>query len=79
MSTANTRCPKCNNEMVQGFIVDFGQGPGRLVSSWVEGPPEKSFWGRTKVPTDKSVPVATFRCFGCGFLESYVQPEFAAK
>ena len=79
MSATKNRCPKCDSEMVQGFIVDFGQGPGRLVSNWVEGPPEKSFWVQTKVPTDRCIPVGSFRCSGCGFLESYAQPAFAAK
>ena len=79
MSAETTRCPKCNGEMVQGFIVDHHAGGKRLVSNWVEGAPEKSFWVVTKVPADKCIPVGTFRCSGCGFLESYAQPEFAAK
>jgi hypothetical protein len=79
MSAAKTQCPKCNCEMVQGFIVDFRGGPDRLVSTWVEGPPEKAFWTKTNAPTDKCIPVGTFRCSGCGLLESYAQPEFAAK
>jgi hypothetical protein len=78
MSAAKTRCPKCNKEMVAGFIVDFNAA-GRLVSNWVEGPPEKSLWTGTKVPAEKCIPVGTYRCSGCGFLESYAQPEFAAK
>ena len=44
MSEAKTRCPKCNCEMAQGFIVDFRGGPDRLVSHWVDRPPEKAFW-----------------------------------
>jgi hypothetical protein len=64
--------------MVQGFIVDFTYG-GRMVSSWVEGEPEKSFWTGTKVPIESTIPVGTFRCSGCGFLESYAKPEFASK
>jgi hypothetical protein len=64
--------------MAQGFIVDFNLA-GRMVSSWVEGAPEKSTWTGTKVPTEKTIPVGTFRCSGCGFLESYAQPEFASK
>jgi hypothetical protein len=43
MSEATTRCPKCNCEMAQGFIVDFRGGPDKLVSHWVDGPPEKAF------------------------------------
>ncbi len=79
MSAETTRCPKCNGEMVQGFIFDFHPGGKRLVSNWVEGAPEKAFWTVTKVPTEKCIPVGTFRCSGCGFLELYAQPEFAAK
>jgi hypothetical protein len=65
--------------MVQGFMVDFHAGGARLVINWVEGPPEKAFWVVTKVPTDRCIPVGTFRCSSCGFLESYARPEFAAK
>jgi hypothetical protein len=59
MSAARTRCPKCNGEMVQGLIVDYGQGPGRLVSGWVEGAPQKSFWSGAKAPAEKCIPVGT--------------------
>ena len=80
MSIEKTHCPKCSGEMVQGFIVDLKDGGGRRVSSWVEGAPEKSFWGNTKnSPEEKQVPVGTFRCSACGFLESYARPEFAAR
>lgn len=79
MSVERTKCPKCNGEMLQGFTVDWAQGGQRRVTSWVEGTPEKSFWHGTSAPDDKGIPVGTFRCSGCGFLESYAQPEFAAK
>ena len=79
MSAETSRCPKCNGEMAQGFIVDWSQGIDRRVSRWVEGAPENSFWHGTKAPEEKSVPVGTFRCSACGFLESYARPEFAAK
>ena len=79
MSAETSRCPKCSGEMAQGFIVDHHAGGKRLVSSWVEGAPEKSFWHSTSVPADKCVPVGAFRCSACGFLESYARPEFAAE
>jgi hypothetical protein len=65
--------------MVQGFIVEFHAGGKRLVNNWVEGAPEKSWWRVTKVPPEKCIPVGTFRCSACGFLESYARPEFAAR
>jgi predicted Zn-ribbon and HTH transcriptional regulator len=78
MSAVPARCPKCNGEMVQGFLFEI-DGPTRKVSTWVEGEPEKSWFVSTKVPKEKCVPVGTFRCSACGFLESYARPEFAAK
>ena len=78
MSVEATRCPKCNGEMAQGFTFE-SQGPKRMISTWVEGEPEKSFWQNTNVPAEKCIPVGTFRCSACGFLESYARPEFAAK
>ncbi len=76
--TTQQRCPKCTGQMTQGFVADFHQGGTRRVSSWVEGAPEKSFWHGTTVPAFTSVPIGTFRCTMCGFLESYARPEFAA-
>ena len=78
MSAEPTRCSKCNGEMVQGFLFE-SEGPRRMVSTWVEGAPEKSWFGSAKVPKEKCVPVGTFRCSVCGFLESYARPEFDPK
>ena len=79
ISTKAIKCPKCNGEMVQGFIFDRADGGTRRVINWVEGAPEKSkFWTVTRVPEEKCVPVGTFRCSMCGFLESYAHQDFAA-
>ena len=78
MSSAALHCPKCQGNMVQGFIMDCTYG-ARLVSQWAEGPPQKSFWGVTKRPADKPIPIGTIRCNSCGFLESYAREEFASQ
>ncbi len=78
MTKPPEKCPKCGGRMEQGFVLDNTHG-GRLVSQWAEGAPVKSFWVGTKLPDEKLVPIGTFRCSGCGFLESYAGPEFAAK
>jgi hypothetical protein len=64
MNTESIRCPKCNGEMVQGFIFDREDGGLRRVINWVEGAPEKAFWTVTRVQKEKCVPVGTFvvRC-----------------
>ena len=78
MGDDSVKCPKCKGAMVQGFIIDWTHS-GRVVSSWAEGAPVKSFWMGTKVADDATIPVGTFRCSNCGFLESYARDEFRAR
>jgi hypothetical protein len=70
------RCSKCNGEMVQGFTFE---SEGHKLETWVEGPPKKSWWGGATAPKEKCVPISTFRCSKCGFLEFYARPEFGAQ
>jgi len=71
---ARTRtCPKCQASMVEGFVIDQGYGV-RTVSSWLEGPPQKSRWTGVKLGGRTPVEIATWRCTSCGFLESYAVP-----
>jgi predicted nucleic-acid-binding Zn-ribbon protein len=69
MSTS-TKCPKCGRGMKEGFILDATYG-GKLVSKWVAGKPEASFWSGTKVGDREQHSIQSFRCVACGFLESY--------
>lgn len=78
MSATQPTCPKCQVRMDQGFVADYTHG-GVLTSHWVEGPPEKSFWSQTRVPSDKKIPIGTFRCPSCGYLESYARAEFELR
>ena len=85
MTQSKMSCPKCNGEMDQGFVIDNTYGAA-LVSQWMKGPPKAAkFFGKvlaTIVKTPKPadlIPIGTFRCSACGFLESYARPEFAAK
>ena len=71
-------CPKCQGEMEQGFVLDNTQGV-QIVSHWSSGQPKKSFWTGTKLSEDKQIPIGTFRCKDCGYLESFARPEFEAS
>ena len=71
-------CPKCDGHMVQGFVVDRKHGGEIKVSSWVEGAPKKAFWFGTAAPDEKQIPIGTFRCSDCGYLESFASDEFVA-
>ena len=54
--------------MTTGFILDQNQGP--KVSNWIEGRPEKGFWGM-KVKGRRQFEINADRCEKCGFLELY--------
>jgi predicted nucleic-acid-binding Zn-ribbon protein len=71
-------CPKCRGRMEQGFIVDNSYG-ALIVSHWAPGAPRKSFWTGTKVHQEKQIPIGTFRCAACGYLEHYAKPEYEAS
>jgi hypothetical protein len=77
--TNPTKCPKCEGPMVQGYIPDFFHHSASGVGGWQEGPPKKSIWKGTKASLSGGVPIGAFRCKGCGFLEFYANPEFAAS
>ena len=65
-------CPKCQGEMEEGFIADTTYG-GVVTSKWVEGEPEKSFWTGIKTRDREQIQISTYRCAGCGYLESYAK------
>lgn len=72
-------CPKCGGRMVQGFVVDMATGDFSFgVSKWARGLPLRSILFKTWVLRNAPT-VGTFRCEGCGYLESYAREEFAAK
>jgi predicted nucleic-acid-binding Zn-ribbon protein len=75
MSTQPQPCPKCGNTMEAGFIVDHGHLNTTQVETWVEGEPKKSFWAGVRIGDRQQVPVTTYRCQGCGYLEAYAVIE----
>jgi hypothetical protein len=76
--TTQLKCPKCSGRMEQGFVPDNTYG-ARLISHWVPGAPQKSFWVGTKAPDANVIPIGVFRCSACGFLEQYAGHKFAAQ
>ena len=78
MTSSPQLCPKCGKGMEQGFVLDNTYG-ARVVPQWARGAPLKSLWSGTKLPEGDFVPVGTYRCSSCGYLESYARDEFAAK
>jgi len=56
--------------MDQGFTPDSKQN-GPRVNEWIEGAPKKAWFGFVKVRGLRALPIETWRCGRCGFLESY--------
>ena len=68
------RCAKCDGKMEEGFLLDNTHG-GRVQTKWVQGAPEESRWGvGVKLKGRLQLPISTFRCTKCGYLESYAAP-----
>ena len=58
--------------MEPGYIVDVMYGHGSAaVPNWVGGEPERSIWTGINLRGKEQIPVATYRCRQCGYLESY--------
>jgi hypothetical protein len=77
---ATMKCPKCDGEMVSGFA--YGRSNVfAIVNHWVEREAMKrkligSMFTDTSNENSKSsneIPITTFRCQSCGFLESYAR------
>ena len=65
------KCIRCEGTMEEGFVLDHGHYNAKMVDTWVEGKPVKSFWSGLKIDDRQTYEVRTFRCTGCGYLENY--------
>jgi hypothetical protein len=70
-----TSCHKCGHAMERGYVLDAMHGGGNRVEHWAEGHPEASFWFGLKLKGRRVMTVTTWRCTGCGLLESYANAK----
>ena len=71
MAKSDRTCPKCNRAMEIGFVADVAYGV-IMQSNWTAGiTVPRRFFGGIKWRLQDSSPITTYRCSGCGFLESY--------
>jgi hypothetical protein len=64
-------CQRCSGPLELGYVLEIGDSNARSVSQWISGAPERGFMFGLKTRNRRSLPVTTFRCTLCGFLESY--------
>jgi hypothetical protein len=74
MREHRVECPHCKRRMEQGYMLEKGDSNAPAVTHWVQGAPEKSFWMGLKLQGRPVIPVMTYRCEKCGYLESYARP-----
>ncbi len=67
---AMPRCNDCDETMVEGWMLELTYG-SREQEQWVEGPPEKGWFGWPKLRGKRSFPVTACRCPKCGRLKLY--------
>lgn len=68
--TKAVECIRCHAPMEPGFVPDYTENRYSR-QNWWPGEPQKSFWTGFKIERDQVIPVTTFRCSKCGYLESY--------
>jgi predicted nucleic-acid-binding Zn-ribbon protein len=64
-------CPKCNNVMQSGFILDHKDHSSNVVAQWQPGEPQRSFWFGVQTKDSPQYEIRAYRCRACGYLESY--------
>ncbi len=70
------RCGKCGGTLKEGFLVDSSKNATR-VAEWAEGAPQYWVLRILRMRGRRKLPVRSFRCSRCGFLESYALEERA--
>lgn len=63
-------CHRCSRTMEEGFTIDSGDYDSPRIAAWHPGTPDRRWWG-LKVAKAKKRPLVSWRCTGCGLLETY--------
>lgn len=70
MAAQSLKCPRCKGPLESGYVLDRRAGGKYQLSIWSPGEPKKSLFKTVKA-NKGAVPVRTYRCGDCGYLESY--------
>jgi hypothetical protein len=66
-----TQCTKCQGELEGGFMLDHNDVSAHQ-ALWASGAPTRTVASDTgPSKTERMLPVVTFRCTKCGYLESF--------
>jgi hypothetical protein len=71
MIDPTVRCPKCQASMEKGYVADLTYG-AVMQSAWTPGEPmRRRILGGIKWNRNANIPIVTFHCPSCGYLEAY--------
>lgn len=73
MSTGSLVCPKCNGQMIEGFVIDHPLGYSAYPAQWHPGRPQCNVFGGTEIEKDRLISIQSYRCEQCGYLEQYAK------
>ena len=79
MNEPEMTCLRCKTAMIAGFLAGSPSN-SVVVTSWVEGTPQRPHGFAldvVQVKPSECVPVRTFRCPSCGYIESNAIKEEA--
>jgi len=69
-AAASLACLRCTVPMELGFVPDRTNTTMASIQTWVAGAPERSTWTGIKLKGRQLIPVMTYRCPRCGYIES---------
>jgi DNA-directed RNA polymerase subunit RPC12/RpoP len=73
MNDRRLACPRCSSSLEPGVLLDKGDNNRPNTVEWLKGTAEYSFWTGIKKKGREVLPVRTYRCERCGYLESYAE------
>lgn len=72
--TDELKCLRCGGALEEGYIPEYA-AYSACEMLWVEGRPESSVWTGLKMGGGRRFKTYTYRCEGCGRLESFAREE----
>ncbi len=78
-------CLRCGHPMQEGWVPVLAPFARNIASGiswqttipirpgWTRGKPKWSFWSGWRVSRKDCIPVTTYRCASCGYLEAYAK------
>lgn len=69
---AEMKCPKCDGEMVVGYVLDSRTGGADFPAVWLRGHSKRRV-SLIRGPYGQGKPITAYRCEACGYLELYAR------